>query len=179
MSRMKVAVAIAITAVLFIFVACTTTEDDPAEPVGGSYFTYDGTTYTLASAIIEDYGALLGEDESGYDLDFTAGTFEQAFFEDGPPPGIHSIIFLDLISPTPTLASGTYTWSTTRTDFTLFDAMIFLNADFQSGSGTLIRPESGTVTVSVNGDIYTVEFTLILTDGKTVTGRYSGAAPVF
>ena len=37
----------------------------------------------------------------------------------------------------------------------------------------------GTVTISVNGNTYTVDFNLDMEDGKTVTGSYSGPAPVF
>lgn len=178
MSKLKVAVAIAISSVLFIFFACTTT--DPEIPGGGEgYFTYDGDTYTLLSAVIDDWGANSSPDDSGYDLDFSVGTFKQSSWVPGPPVGIHSIISLDLNSPNPTLVSGTYTWSDTRTDFTLVDAICMLNADFQVGSVTYDWAIGGTVTLSVDRDKYTVEFTLNMLDGKTVTGRYSGTAQVF
>ena len=176
MSRLKVAVAITIIAVLFIFVSCTTTEDDPAEPGGGSYFIYDGTTFTLASAIIEDYGANTEPGESGYDLDFWVATSGVDLIN---WTGIGDLVVLDLNSPNSTLAPGTYTWSDTRTDFTLVDSVLIINYNLDTGAGTFVWVIDGTATVSVNGDTYTVEFTLDLIDGKTVTGRYSGPAPVF
>ena len=166
MRILKLTVGVIITAVLFMFVACNTTEEDPSSPSGGSYFTYDGTTYTLDGAMIEDWGANTEPGESGYNLNFSVFT---------PGPGTVSSVFLDLNSPTSTLAPGPYTWSATRTDFTIFVAAVFLNYDFATNAGTIVTTSSGTVTVSVDGGTYTVEFTLDA-GGKTVTGRYSGPA---
>ena len=91
---------------IFIFAACTNNED-VTQP-GGSFFTYDGTIYSLTSAFIEEYGVNTEPGESGYDLDFIAFSY-----------GMSEFVYLDLTSPNSTLASGTYTWSNTRTDFTL------------------------------------------------------------
>ena len=169
---------VVVVAVIFIFISCTTTTDDNNDnntppPGGESYFTYDGTTYTLASGGIEDKGANTGPGESGYNLNFMAVSSGVDMII---VSGIGDGVYFALTSPNSTLASGTYTWSNTRTDFTLVDAIIGINLD--PDTGTLVWAIGGTVTVSVNGNIYTVEFTLAMEDGKTVTGNYSGPAPV-
>ncbi|MEE9572030.1 MAG: hypothetical protein V3W20_03175 [Candidatus Neomarinimicrobiota bacterium] len=77
------------------------------------------------------------------------------------------------------MASGTYTWSDTQTEFTLNFSEIGINYNFDLGIGTPIMPVDGTVIVSVTEGTYTVEFTLILKDDKTVTGIYSGLVTLF
>ncbi len=130
----------------------------------------------MASAIIEDYGANTGGGESGYDLDFLAVS---SGIDLTIESGIGDGVILDLNSPNSTLASGTYTWSGTRTDYTLVWAVIFINFDIDLNTGTKVAAIGGTVTVSVNENIYTVDFNLAMSDGKTVTGSYSGPAPVY
>jgi hypothetical protein len=57
-------------------------------------------------------------------------------------------------------------------------ALVAMNFNLDTDTGLALEATGGTVTVSVSGDIYTVEFTLLLEDGKTATGTWSGPAPV-
>ncbi len=78
MSKLKVVVVIAIILAIFIFTACTHNNDDGALTPGiDGFFNYDGTIYSLTSAIIRDQGANTESDESGYDLDFYAASSEE------------------------------------------------------------------------------------------------------
>ena len=162
---------------IFIFAACNNTEDGVLQPSINGFFTYGDTTYSLTSAIIRDSGANTGGGESGYNFDFLAASsgVDLTIFS-----GIGDVVLLDLNSPYSPLDSGTYTWSSTRTDYTLVRAVIGINYDLGLDTGPAVIAIGGTVTVKLDGStIYTVDFTLAMADGKTVTGSYSGPAPVF
>ncbi len=171
MRTLKLTVAICITAALFIFVACNTTEDDPSAPSAEGYFTYDGTTYAVVMEIINSYRENTGPGESGYYLDYTVLT-SGVDWTTGDWTGTGSGVTIDLNSPTLSLAPGTYSWSDTRTDFTIIGAVVYIDYDFGADAGTAVMVSGGTLTVSVDEDTHTVEFTLTA-GSKTITGRYS------
>jgi hypothetical protein len=134
------------------------------------FFTYDGTTYNVHSAAIYDYNATNGS----YNLDFEAASSGVNLIE---YTGIGNGFWLELFSPNPTLASGTYNYNTNFNPFTFWGAEIYINWDFDAWNGTSVSANGGTINVTVNGDEYIVDFTLMLTDGKTATGNYTGPAP--
>ena len=182
MRKLKVAVAIIITAVIFIFVSCTT-EVDPTPPVAPNFVTYDGTTYRLKDALIEFFGENTDPGESGYKKSFSA--FTSGVDIDGGTgivTGIGSGFILDLNSEDFFLTSGIYEWGSTRASFIMYSAGVFVDYDFDEDEGTVVIASSGTATVSFTEVVddqgrpeirYTVEFTLDV-EGKPVTGWYSG-----
>ena len=84
-----------------------------------------------------------------------------------------------LISPTPTLGEGTFTFTG---DFygsvnTMYAGRAYLGADFSAGTSTAIYTlESGLLTVSRArvGDDYILDFKGTVEDGSTVTAHFRG-----
>jgi len=165
----SIPIFIVVVAVIFIFASC----DNNGGAV--SYFTYDGNTYELATAVIERGGENTGPGESGYYVNFAAASSGMDIIN---LTGTGDGLSLDLNSSSYDLVAGTYTWSTTNVENTVVDAMIVLNYNLATDEGTTHFATTATVTVSVSGDTYTVEFTLTLENAKTVKGIWIGPATV-
>lgn len=131
-------------------------EEEYEEEQSGNSFKVNGTTYSLDFGMLEYYG----EDEiyNSWDIDITLFS---SYTED-------TGIYLDLNSPYSSLASGTYNWSNSgRVAYSIVDG----------GVGTPVneyRATAGSVSVNVTGTIYSINFTLILSNGGTSTGSYTG-----
>jgi hypothetical protein len=164
----SISVSVLVVAVIFIFATCDNGD-------AGSYFTYDGNTYELATAVIERGGENTEPGESGYFISFAAASAGMDIIN---LTGTGDGIGLDLNSSSYDLVAGTYTWSTTNVENTVVDAMIVINYNLATDEGTAYLAIDATVTVSVSGDTYTVEFTLTLENAKTVTGIWEGSATV-
>ena len=139
--------------------------DSGAEALGS--FTYDGITYNVHSSIIEAGGATNGSyvfeveaASSGIDLIGYTGTGD----------GFYIVLF----SPNSTLAAGTYNYGGAPAAFTFGYGEIYINWNIDAWTGTYYEAVAGTVTVTVNGSEYTIEFSWTLDDDKSETGSYTG-----
>ena len=153
--------------VLVLFMGCAT------EGGGGSgSFTYDGQTYPL----------------TGAGLDIFSGYFEVNLVSSGINvaewTGTGNIVWFDLVSPSTQGAPGTYDWAATG-GYELYDAGISFNYVADTGTGTWLYADDVLVSsvdyisIAVDGSTYTFEFSLTMTDGKTVTGSYTGTVTIW
>ena len=92
----SIPIFVVLVAVIFIFASC----DNNGGPE--SYFIYDGTTYPLAIAAVLEIIPLDGL----YNISFGAGSSD---IDLETMTGIGEAIWIDLYSPTSTIAEGTYT----------------------------------------------------------------------
>ena len=169
-TRMLVLTGIFILAVvaIFIFASC---DNGSAE----NYFIYDGTTYPLSAGYLE----VVGPQNGAYGFGFTA-------FSSGidleAEKGIGKAIYISILSPTSSLAEGTYTFvsGTSTTPYTFDDLWLFLNYNIAIDWGDSYAAEAGTLTVTeVSDSTVSLEFEVTLDDGKTSTGTWSGLVTIW
>ncbi len=156
---------------LLVFLASCGDDDDGGEPTGGN-FTVEGETYPITEGYLEDYGENTGLDSHDWDVYLvTSGITVGGFV----PSGSGNFIYLDLnTTSSDGLVAGTYTYSDERDPFTLVDAIVGADLDFDSGGGDAYEIDGGTVTVSIDGDKATIDFNLDVIGGGAVTGSFTG-----
>lgn len=77
---------------------------------------------------------------------------------------------------------GTYTYDEEykdhqMDDYTFYIAIIMRNADLDEGTGDLFANtdfSSGTVTIAKSGNVYTIDYSIVLDGGATSTGYFTG-----
>ena len=140
-------------------------------------FTYDGATYTIANGFLRDSGP---NSTTTHDWDVfltTSGITSGATFG---LTGMGDMIYLDLNCMSDTgLLDGTYNWSSSRDDFTIVDADVYLDYDVLNLLGTILPATAGSVTISSDGSETTVTFNLTFADGKTASGEWKGVLQDF
>jgi len=158
--------------VFVLFTGCPSPTSSGGGGGGSGSFTYDGTTYPLTGAGVENFawGFEVSIVSSGINVPLWTGTGH--------------IVWFDLTSPSTQVAPGTYDWAFTG-GFELWEASISWNYVAETDTGTwldaddLTRNSGDYITISVSGSTYTFEFSLTMTDGKTVTGSYTGPVTIW
>lgn len=153
--------------VLVLFTGCPSSTGGAGQGTGS--FTYDGVTYPLTNATIDDYG-------SGYfELNIASAGIDTYEYT-----GTGDTVYFDLQSLTGTIASGTYDILLTG-NYWMWDAGIGIGFNVETYTGTWIWADysSGTVTITINGNDITVDFSITMTGGKVVTGTYSGKVAIW
>lgn len=159
-------------AFFFLSLAIITTsckkDDDPTN----NKFSYDGSTYTLEKGFLNDLGSNATGTQT-WQVFLTSSGVDIVNFS---YKGSGEVVYLDLNNiSTDSLVSGTYNWSDTRKNFSMVpDTEIFVDFGFGTSEGTKVLATGGSADVTVNGDEVTIDFTLTLENGKTVTGDFSG-----
>ena len=166
MKKLWYASVILIPLLLFAFFTGCTTKSGGYSGGTGS-FTYDGQTYPLAGAGFDIYSTWFEVDLASSGINVPEWT------------GSGQIVWFELISPSTQGAPGTYTWNSAT--YELWDGGISLNYIADPESGTYIWFDWETanggdyITISASGSTYTIEFSVLLEHGNTVTGSYTGA----
>ena len=170
MKKFWYASVILIPLLLFaFFTSCATKGGGYAGGTGS--FTYDGQTYPLAGAGFDIYSDWFEVDLASSGINVSEWT------------GSGQIIWFELISPSTQGAPGTYTWNSAT--YELWDGGISLDYTAYPESGTYLWFDYATansgdyVSISVSGSTYTIEFSVLLQDGNTVTGSYPGAVIIW
>jgi len=141
----------------------------------GNYFIYDGTTYPLSEAYLE----VVGPQNGAYGFSFTAFSSGIDFEAE---KGIGEAIYIFILSPTTSLAEGTYNFvaGTSTTPYTFDELWLFLNYNIAIDWGDFYAAEAGTLTVTeVSDSTVSLEFEVTLDDGKTSTGMWSGSVTIW
>ena len=153
--------------VLVLFMGCATEGGS-----GTGSFTYDGQTYPLTGAGLDIFTEY-------FEVNLVSSGINVAEWT-----GTGNIVWFDLTSPSTQGAPGTYDWAVTG-GYELYDAAISLNYVAGSGTGTWLSADdvlastADYVSIAVDGSTYTIEFHLTMTDGKTVTGSYTGTVTIW
>jgi hypothetical protein len=142
-----------------------------------SRFEVDGADYDVAKFYILDYGDWFGNQRYYLDLWLVSeGVLVNA---SGEGVGTGDVIGLFLISSTPTLGEGTFTYVD---DFegeagTTYGGRVYIGADYNASTADANLPiNSGLVEVrkSARGDDYIISFEGTVDSGAAVTARYRG-----
>lgn len=140
-------------------------------------FSYNSKNFKLHHGFIKDYGVNWDNTARDYDVflfseGITLNESEVGSLFVGTGDGIN----LEFNSPSiEELSSGSYHWDYFSSEAnTLIFGRVFLNFNATShASGQFIDATDGTARIQINGNSYTINFTLEI-DGKTLTGSYSG-----
>ena len=153
---------------LVLFTGCPSSSGGGGGGQGSGSFTYDSTTYSLTNASIDDY-------QDGYFELYIASSGIDAY----EWTGIGDIISFYLESPTGAIAAGTYALPPTD-GYVFWGCDMGINFDTATLTGTLVRyATSGSITLSISGSTYTVDFNLTMDDANTVTGSYTGTVSIW
>ena len=149
-----------------VFTSCK--DEEEGDPVRGQ-FTLGGQTYTLNKGELEDFG---GNGNGSYDWDIRLTSSDVNVSEFS---GTGNLVYLDLNTDSEDgLVSGTYTFAEEREEFTIVDASVFANFNFDEEGGTFyVDFIGGSVELTVSGNEVTVEFDLEFDEGD-VSGSYTG-----
>lgn len=163
---------------LFVF-SCNDdeTDDNPDVQIGDSFFSLNGTEYTMASTGgLENYGELPGEyDGTNLDLILVSNATGIENDDDGQNAIARSDNYLDLemySSSSERLSAGQYTFSSSSSH----PAFSFSDVDYEideadTGSQLIVGDE---VNVDITNGQYKITFALLGEDGKTVSGSFNG-----
>lgn len=170
---LKIILLVSMT-VMFTITACDS--DDPVSSVPGEHdnggngdngggggdgdtsnsFTYDGTTFTLGSGEVEDYGDYL-EGYRNYDFWLYENTSTNSSY----------VIYFELFSlGESSFGSGTYSYSSTPVQGNFFEYADLYFPEME----TYLEVTGGDVEVAISGNTYTLVFDLMLDDGKSLVG---------
>ncbi len=145
------------------------------EPTIRMDFTYDGNTYALAKTFIEDWGVNGDNQSRDYDLLVTSSSITYNS-NSSSYSGIGDVVYLDLNSASTTeFIPGNFVWSSTRGPNTIVDGAVGIGINTESFTGGTVEEfTAGTVTVTKEGDNYTVSFNCTTASGKEVSGSWTG-----
>lgn len=170
---------------LLIGIAVSCKDSDGGDPVPAltNAVEYNGKTYNLLDGLIFDYGAFgLGTNNNlthyNYDFAVVNGEIKQVngvYDEDNVTAGI----WVELYSPgTDSFEPGTFTYMDEKnmTESAIANKYFFKNASFlavEEQGYTFLYVKGGTVKVSGTANNYTLEYDMVLEDGKPLKGSFS------
>ncbi|MEM8567575.1 MAG: hypothetical protein AAGF85_14030 [Bacteroidota bacterium] len=135
-------------------------------------FQFGEVDYTTSHGYYESYGS----DDSGASVNYDIHLMSVA------KESMHErfdYVLLDLNSDdSGEVAIGNYSYSDTENknieSFTFNSASVLINYDANSYSGDVYFAIDGKLEIGKNGEKYTLEYELLLENGKVVTGFYEG-----
>ena len=156
--------------------ACKKNDEDTglSQASGTGTVKYQGKSYTVKYGLYEYYGEFEG-----------IHNFELYLFSDGVDldneKGRGTVIDLYFYSNVPPLPTGTIPYYIGATiNPPVFDARAGLDYNLETQDGIAFNGfDYGELTITRNGDNYTIQFTLQTDDGETVSGQYSGKVGEF
>ncbi|WP_205502567.1 hypothetical protein [Rufibacter psychrotolerans] len=166
----------------FTFVSCSDDDEEEVSPNTDNKVVYNGTTYSMKSGLVEDYGP--SDNHYNYDFYITDGTITTSN-NDFEVVNSKIVLFAELLSPgTSEFKTGTFSFVQNYNDagnenkHVFEDALVVTdtnNDNILDEQDEELGVTGGTVKVSGgNNRNYTVEFDVTLENGKTAKGGYSG-----
>jgi hypothetical protein len=157
------------------FTACGGSDDDNDDNGGGSssssnYFTVGDTKYDLSTADFHVDATYSYKNKVA--LYFWGGTLNEDW-SNGTGPTFEIVVALPSSATEP--VAGVYPLSPTKEVNTMISAEYHENYVGNSSNGNSIDLSSGTVTIDKSGSAYTVVFTGVDTNNKTVKLTYKGS----
>ncbi len=157
------------------FTSCKKDEKKDDEPkTTANTANYDGSSFTLASSWVQNYGSF----GAANNIDLLLLGDGITITSDSTGTGIANVLYLEIFTTGSNfLSTGTYTFNETSSDAGAFNGTFYVNLnaatddaqdDFLISSGTL------QVTAHTANNI-SVVFSGNLSNGKTLTANYSGS----
>ncbi len=169
-------------AVLFV-VSCSSDDDagTPAAPAANTFGTgtgqvsVDGIQYTFDKGLITNFGDDRTDGTFNFEIDLFSGNLTIDPLTG--PSGIGNYLTLELNSDQASgPKNGTYTFNEDDSvDLTVSSGLLDTEYNFTSGvSDDSFEAESGTVRINKSGNNYTVTINLVLSNGDSMIGVYTG-----
>ncbi|ALJ05472.1 hypothetical protein APS56_10235 [Pseudalgibacter alginicilyticus] len=157
-----------LTCLLFVslFIVSCSSDDDNTESFTNTV-EYDGVSFSVDQAEIFDYGAFEGYYSYGFEL--VGSTSED------DPIYLHLGLFSE---GTESFRAGTFPFYDSD-DIEAAPEFVFPYGDVTFDGDNYFEIVGGTVTVTQNGDLYTLSGQLILENDDVVTVSYSGEFEIF
>lgn len=159
---------------LSVFLSCSESVEDGPQIL--NEMEVNGQTYALGGGILVDWKEV---NNGSADYDLVLYSEGIVINQEGQPENAGSFILFDLNSYSANgFEGGTFTFDNERKPGTISGA--FLVTDFNgdpNSTPNAIYLASGTVDVTLNGAVYTVNFTATTIDGAAVSGTYIGELP--
>ncbi|MBP0905612.1 hypothetical protein ACFSKN_10425 [Mariniflexile gromovii] len=148
---------------LFVSLAIVScSKDDDDKEIFTNTVEYDGISFNVEQADIFDYGTYQGYYNYEFELEGTSSD-EIPFY-----------IYMDLYSKgTESFRTGTFEFYNSE-DIEGAPDFVFAYAELRVDNGDYIEAVGGTITVTKNGDIYTISAQITLENDEVVTVSYSG-----
>jgi hypothetical protein len=170
--------------------------DDPKPKPDANQVEYNGSKYTLEKSLMIDYGplSLYGDDDTHFNHDFYIADGNIAY-NDGEVTEIQGAfaVFSELVSAGATkFNTGTFNYIDYNNDGSLnesqleakyknksvfADAQVYIdtNGNRILSDETPIKATGGSIKLSGSGNTYTLEYNLVLENGKTLKGSNSSS----
>lgn len=159
------------------FSACSEDDDAANDDDGGGNTngnaTYDGTSFNLTQGVVTNFG----QGEEGlynFDIDLLSDDFD-IDFENEEVNGRGEVVYFEMwTSQSSELKEGTYKLSNGENDFGITYAEFAQDFNFSSDEGSFKEATAAEVILSRSENIYSLDYTLSFSDGKTLTGTFEG-----
>ena len=173
MKKFKLLSIIFIAVLGTVTTSCSSDDDNIPAVTIANEVTYDGNTYTLSKGFLEDYG---DNGNGSYDFDVTLVSSGINYDSTNAAfTGSGQVLYLDLNSDNmAALSNGTYNFSTTRTAFSLVNAVVVVDFDATAQTGTGVQATGGSVVLTKDGTEYTILVECTIASGDTISGSYEG-----
>ena len=138
-----------------------------------NYFWYNGNNYQLHKGVLAYYG----QNENGtHDFDLWFYSKSITFYDKNMQfEGSGELIYLDLNTTTKTgLSTYSYQWNELREPETIRAAVCRINYDMKNMDGAYYTATEAAAEIIKSDESYSIDFSLTLKNGKTVTGNYTG-----
>lgn len=159
----------------FVLASCSKDEEEAAAPKT-NFISLDGTEFSLSQGITFEYG---GDATTGYNFDLIVASSGLDFsdIDNNGITGKGEAVYFELWSTSSTgLETGSYSFNSGAKPsvYTAFFVRTAYDASTDIADETY-ESATGTITINVDGSTYTIDFDLILTGGKKLTGNYKGS----
>ena len=160
-----------------VTMSCEKDDDENNDDVIENSFSYDDTDYPTPNAVMVN----AGETEDGgteFEIFLYSSTVNyeidegEVFFSSGT--GERVSLYLTANSLSESLPVGDYTYVGDRNLFDMSEIEIDMDFESDEDTGIYLEEISGEVKVTKTGDEYHIEYTLLLTNAKTLKGQYKG-----
>jgi PKD repeat protein len=137
---------------------------------------FNGTKYPLSKGYLEYYGDWAGS--GTYNFDITLVSDGLTLTQDGMT-GYGNFVYVESWSSTPsTLTTGSYTYGTSYYASTYSTWLFGYDYDAGTDTGTVWNCSGGSMTISINGTIYTIDMDLVAGE-NTVNIHYEGTMTLY
>ncbi|WP_124979152.1 hypothetical protein [Nonlabens xiamenensis] len=175
---MKIFKSFLLTAFVVVsLISCSSDDDGGSSSSATGSFSVDGSSYSLNKGVVLNYG----EGPTGiYNFDISLFSNGVNLDEAGEASGMGDVIYFELWTDQSSgLKEGTYSFSNSTEDFAITVLSYGLDCNSQTEMcATEAEGEDGTLSISRDGNRYTLTFSIVTPDG-VATGTYSGVLRAF
>lgn len=165
---------------LLIFTACTKNGEPQPEEKKINYFTYNNDTFELKGGLIDNYEYGNNNEKRAHDIFLYSPTISLVSNPFIPnqlvPSGEGAYVLISAVSDlTDDIKEGTYTYGITE-NYNVWGGEFLIDPKYSSSSKEEYElfKNGEPMVITVDGDIYSIDFDLVTESGKAIKGNYTG-----